>query len=287
MLYKAFIFSSFLFVEFMLVMQGSADSWEGSGMDTGYHSTQTRNSRSNSPAMQSQNNRRANPSPNRRPPRQRRVRSSSQSTSPNDNSEDERDERYGTKHRYGGYSDPMSSDQEEGYRYNHLTKPPSRKSSLTRNQDFLRNIDSGIANLMSPESNLVSPTTSYPQSTITGYPQSTATSYPQSPESIRSMTNHYNSYTMPAGSSLKSSEEYHLTSMEVEINEILSSPPSAELLRVTLYKDSDVEDFGFSVSDGVYEQGVFVNTIRPGGPAARSGNVKPFDRILQVCTVNQ
>ena len=72
--------------------------------------------------------------------------------------------------------------------------------------------------------------------------------------------------------------------MEAEINELLAPPVSAELHRVTLYKDSDVEDFGFSVSDGVYERGVFVNTIRPGGPAARSTNVKPFDRILQVST---
>ncbi|KAJ8047083.1 Glutamate receptor-interacting protein 2 [Holothuria leucospilota] len=60
------------------------------------------------------------------------------------------------------------------------------------------------------------------------------------------------------------------------------APAPIELLRVTLYKDSDVEDFGFSVSDGITEKGVFVNTIRPGGPAARQGNVKPYDRVLQV-----
>ncbi|XP_071810478.1 glutamate receptor-interacting protein 1-like isoform X1 [Asterias amurensis] len=265
------------------VGQGSADSWEGSGMDTGYHSTQTRNSRSNSPAMHPHHNRRANPSPGRRPPRQRRVRSSSQSTSPNDNSEDEVDDRYNsTTQRYGGYSDPLSSDQEDGYRYNHLTKPPSRRSSLTRNQDYLRNIDSGIANL-SPESNLISPTTSYPQSTVSGYQHSMGTSYPRSPEtSSRSGNNQYKSYSMPAGSHMNTSEAYHLSSMEAEINELLAPPVSAELHRVTLYKDSDVEDFGFSVSDGVYERGVFVNTIRPGGPAARSTNVKPFDRILQI-----
>ncbi|XP_071960184.1 glutamate receptor-interacting protein 2-like [Antedon mediterranea] len=57
---------------------------------------------------------------------------------------------------------------------------------------------------------------------------------------------------------------------------------SAELHKVILYKDTDVEDFGFSVSDGVYENGVFVNMIRPGGPASRNGNIKTFDRILQI-----
>ncbi|XP_071816235.1 glutamate receptor-interacting protein 2-like isoform X3 [Apostichopus japonicus] len=60
------------------------------------------------------------------------------------------------------------------------------------------------------------------------------------------------------------------------------APAPVELLRVALYKDSDVEDFGFSVSDGITEKGVFVNTIRPGGPAAKQGSVRPFDRVLQV-----
>uniref|UniRef100_A0A673GB55 Glutamate receptor-interacting protein 2-like n=1 Tax=Sinocyclocheilus rhinocerous TaxID=307959 RepID=A0A673GB55_9TELE len=41
------------------------------------------------------------------------------------------------------------------------------------------------------------------------------------------------------------------------------------------------DDFGFSVSDGFLEKGVYVNMIRPEGPADRSG-LKPYDRILQV-----
>ncbi|XP_022107281.1 glutamate receptor-interacting protein 1-like isoform X2 [Acanthaster planci] len=265
--------------------QGSADSWEGSGLDTGYHSTNIHNSRSNSRSNSRTNSpavRRAYPSPARKPTRQRRMRSSSRSTSPNDASEDEIEERYGTARNHSGAnSDPLSSDQEDGYRYNHLTKPSSRKSSLTRNHEYLRNIDSGIvANGVSPESNLISPATSYPHSTATGYPD-TATSYPQSPESSRSLTYHYNSYSMPAGTRMM--DGYRMTAMEAEINELLAAPATpTEIHRVTLYKDSDVEDFGFSVSDGVYEPGVFVNTVRPGGPAARSGNVKPFDRILQI-----
>ena len=31
------------------------------------------------------------------------------------------------------------------------------------------------------------------------------------------------------------------------------------------------EDFGFSVSDGLYEKGIYVNRIRKGGPAHASG----------------
>ncbi|GAB6020230.1 hypothetical protein CHUAL_002950 [Chamberlinius hualienensis] len=61
-----------------------------------------------------------------------------------------------------------------------------------------------------------------------------------------------------------------------------SAPYPIELHRVTLFKDSVYEDFGFSLSDGLYERGVYVNRIRPGGPADMGGILKPFDRILQV-----
>ena len=54
------------------------------------------------------------------------------------------------------------------------------------------------------------------------------------------------------------------------------------LLQVTLHKDSVYEDFGFSVSDGLYERGIYVNRIRKGGPADLSGSLRAFDRILQV-----
>ncbi|XP_071445457.1 glutamate receptor-interacting protein 2 isoform X2 [Hetaerina americana] len=58
-------------------------------------------------------------------------------------------------------------------------------------------------------------------------------------------------------------------------------PPRTETLRLTLYKDGIYEDFGFSVSDGLYERGVYVNRIRNGGPAD-IGSLLPYDRIIQV-----
>lgn len=51
---------------------------------------------------------------------------------------------------------------------------------------------------------------------------------------------------------------------------------------VTLYKDKVYDDYGFSVSDGLYERGVYINRIRSGGPADVVGSLKPFDRIMQV-----
>uniref|UniRef100_H3BY09 Glutamate receptor interacting protein 2a n=1 Tax=Tetraodon nigroviridis TaxID=99883 RepID=H3BY09_TETNG len=53
------------------------------------------------------------------------------------------------------------------------------------------------------------------------------------------------------------------------------------LHKMTVRKDLDSRDFGFSVSDGLLEKGVFVNMIRPDGPADQAG-LKPFDRLLQV-----
>lgn len=67
---------------------------------------------------------------------------------------------------------------------------------------------------------------------------------------------------------------------------IRSEFQSSQLIQVTLYKDSIYEDFGFSVSDGLYERGVFINRIRKGGPADLSNVLHPYDRILQVCEYN-
>uniref|UniRef100_A0A3P9PUG2 Glutamate receptor interacting protein 2a n=1 Tax=Poecilia reticulata TaxID=8081 RepID=A0A3P9PUG2_POERE len=52
-------------------------------------------------------------------------------------------------------------------------------------------------------------------------------------------------------------------------------------LQVSLRKDPESHDFGFSVSDGLLEKGVYVNMIRPDGPAEQAG-LKSYDRILQV-----
>ncbi|KAG6802835.1 glutamate receptor-interacting protein 1 [Apis mellifera caucasica] len=53
-----------------------------------------------------------------------------------------------------------------------------------------------------------------------------------------------------------------------------------QIVHVSLHKDPVYEDFGFSVSDGLYERGVYINRLRPGGPC--DGVLKPYDRILRV-----
>ncbi|XP_070804085.1 glutamate receptor-interacting protein 1 isoform X3 [Pituophis catenifer annectens] len=71
-----------------------------------------------------------------------------------------------------------------------------------------------------------------------------------------------------------------LRKMKQEMKEIMSPTP-VELHKITLYKDSNMEDFGFSVSDGLLEKGVYVKNIRPDGPGD-VGGLKPYDRLLQV-----
>ncbi|XP_034514715.1 glutamate receptor-interacting protein 2 isoform X4 [Ailuropoda melanoleuca] len=69
-----------------------------------------------------------------------------------------------------------------------------------------------------------------------------------------------------------------------EMQELLQLTP-LEMHKVTLHKDPLRNDFGFSVSDGLLEKGVYVHTVRPDGPAQRGG-LRPFDRVLQIYPVS-
>ncbi|XP_074554122.1 glutamate receptor-interacting protein 1 isoform X11 [Halichoeres trimaculatus] len=73
---------------------------------------------------------------------------------------------------------------------------------------------------------------------------------------------------------------FAMRKMRQEVNEILNQNP-VELHKLTLEKASDLEDFGFSVSDGLLDRGVYVSNIRPGGPAEKGG-LRAYDRILQI-----
>ncbi|XP_056878818.1 glutamate receptor-interacting protein 1 isoform X2 [Takifugu flavidus] len=73
---------------------------------------------------------------------------------------------------------------------------------------------------------------------------------------------------------------FAMRKMRQEVNDILNQNP-VELHKLTLEKASDLEDFGFSVSDGLLDRGVYVSNIRPGGPAEQGG-LQAYDRILQI-----
>ena len=99
--------------------------------------------------------------------------------------------------------------------------------------------------------------------------------------STRKKTSSNNTPSRDAASSrLSKGAELHLREVEEEMQQIFTPTP-VELLRVTLTRWHRGEDFGFSLSDGVYEKGVYISAVRPGGPADRV-ELRPFDRILQV-----
>ncbi|KAJ8245289.1 hypothetical protein GJAV_G00269140 [Gymnothorax javanicus] len=85
------------------------------------------------------------------------------------------------------------------------------------------------------------------------------------------------SNTLPSDTGRKA---FAMRKMRQEMKDILLPTP-VELHKVTLFKELDEEDFGFSVSDGLLEKGVYVNNIRPNGPAEQGG-LKPYDRLLQI-----
>jgi len=84
---------------------------------------------------------------------------------------------------------------------------------------------------------------------------------------------------MSTVSDVTTTAEYQLREVEEQLENIFTPTP-IELLKVTLRRPRDAHDFGFSLSDGVFEKGVYVGAVRPGGPAA--GALKPYDRVLQV-----
>ena len=58
------------------------------------------------------------------------------------------------------------------------------------------------------------------------------------------------------------------------------APVPTEVHRVTLFKDNVYEDFGFSVSDGLYDKGIYVARVRSGGPADNAVSLLKVNRLL-------
>lgn len=75
--------------------------------------------------------------------------------------------------------------------------------------------------------------------------------------------------------------DMHLREVEQQLQNIFTPTP-VELLRVTLHRQHTSDSFGFGLSDGVYEKGVYISAVQPGSPADVQGRIRPYDRLLQV-----
>ena len=60
----------------------------------------------------------------------------------------------------------------------------------------------------------------------------------------------------------------------------VASPPLEELVQTTLQRSDRDDGFGFSLSNGVYDSGIYVGAVKEKGPAA--DKLQPYDRILKV-----
>ena len=58
--------------------------------------------------------------------------------------------------------------------------------------------------------------------------------------------------------------------------------PKYDTITLVLKRDERVLDFGFSISDRLYGTGVYVNKIRPNGPAELEGTLMPCMKIYKV-----
>ena len=68
-----------------------------------------------------------------------------------------------------------------------------------------------------------------------------------------------------------------------KIQDKMRTPLPPNQIKVKLKKNPGVASFGFSVADSQYDVGVYVKTVKTGGPADVAGGLLPFDRILMVC----
>lgn len=65
-----------------------------------------------------------------------------------------------------------------------------------------------------------------------------------------------------------------------EAKKLTCNDSPVDLIITTLSRTDETDSFGFSLSNGVYEYGVYVGAVKSGGSA--DGKLIPFDRILQV-----
>lgn len=60
-----------------------------------------------------------------------------------------------------------------------------------------------------------------------------------------------------------------------------------DTITVILKRDRRLLDFGFSISDRLYGTGVYINKIRPNGPAELEGTLIPCMRIYKVYIIQK
>ncbi|XP_077996877.1 glutamate receptor-interacting protein 1-like [Glandiceps talaboti] len=262
----------------MTSIDSAVESWDGSGMDTGYQSYHSYQPTHRDTVKSSTLNRAANmtataqkqkQSRPTRPQKPRKTKANSRRVTHDgdDSEEDDEWDLQSTSCHSGqgcGSSDAMSSDQEE--------RDSNRKMKDYIWTEALKDLEkcgqTDMLKELMEETTINSDTYSGKQGKA-GNQRNT---------NGQQMTMNSRGTTMAVTTRAHPRE---FKTIKEQMHDIFTPTP-IELHKVTLYKDNDYDDFGFSLSDGLYERGVYVSAVRTGGPAACSDNVRPYDRILQV-----
>ena len=68
---------------------------------------------------------------------------------------------------------------------------------------------------------------------------------------------------------------------QARVKEKMKASQSTVRHSVKIYKQAGEMSYGFSISDGQFDRGVYVKTVKPGGPSDRGG-LLPYDKIVKV-----
>ncbi len=68
------------------------------------------------------------------------------------------------------------------------------------------------------------------------------------------------------------------------VSEKMRAPPAVMKEQLLIRKELGEVSFGFSIADGQYDKGVYVKSVKPGGPSDRGGLLQ-YDRIIKVSNV--
>jgi len=99
------------------------------------------------------------------------------------------------------------------------------------------------------------------------------------------IVNDHQHYQAPNGTRSIPTDEKSLRPNPYDNYARFRMPPDS--ISLILKRDKRVLDFGFSISDRLYGTGVYVNKIRPNGPAELEGTLIPCMRIYKVISTKR
>lgn len=96
------------------------------------------------------------------------------------------------------------------------------------------------------------------------------------------VVNDHQHYQTPNGDFVQKQPSRPVLTTDVKYDNYGRFRSITDSITLVLKRDKRILDFGFSISDRLYGTGVYVNKIRPNGPAELEGTLIPCMRIYKV-----